>query len=283
MKLEDIVFNKRQPTKKGAIFRTLLTIGIILVVLIITVIITISKIASSITNENMDKVKTLLTKPYEESEIVTFSVGGVDEASFRTKLENNIVSFGELYTDNKINYINLFNDARLNSELELNRKDLTQLLKAWSNYELNSDLEKTLLEFVEIVNVELSTNDKTTSIRVCVKVDVSKLLNSINQAYSIQTLNDFPTHFYVTSFATINNKKPLESCILTSSLIVNNLSAEDNEFLLKYYAEMSKGELTLDELNKILTNYFLNSIDSILSKWGAVGQFGASSFIMQPN
>ena len=283
IKLEDVVFSKRKQTKKGAIIKSLITIGIILIVIIATVVITISRIASSITDENLEKVRTMLAKPYEESEIVTFSVGGVDEASFKSKLEDNITSFGELYTNNKINYTNLFEDAMLKNELTLNKKDMTQLIKAWSNYTLNSNIEQTLLGFAEIVNVELSRNDRTTNIRICISVDVQNLFGSFNSGYANQVIKDFQIHFYVTSFATIDNTKSLEDCVLSSNLIVNNLSSEDNEFVLKYYLGMCKNEITLEELNGILTKYFLNAISSILNAWNASGKFSNLSFVMQPN
>ena len=104
---------------------------IVLVVLVAAVIVALTQLGSAIKDEKWEDVKTLLAKNYNESEVVAFSVGGLDEQNLKIKLTSNFSSVGELYSGNTINSNVLFGSARIETPVEFNKKDLTLITKSF--------------------------------------------------------------------------------------------------------------------------------------------------------
>ena len=270
--LDDIVFNKKPTSKKATIIRSLLTIGIVLIVIIVSIVVALSRLGGALNSEEWNKTKSLLEKEFNKSDVVTFEIGALDENNLKTKLEASFVSFGELYKNNKINPNALFGSARLSSSVSFDKKDLTILANAYINYETGLDDFEELLSYLTIVNMEAKTQGKITSLRVCIKV-LSDILTNTDYDFGIVSTKDFPSEVYVTCFMTFDNTKPLKNCIISSSIVVNNLSQDDNLEVLEFFSKIYDPDINVDEVQRIPAAYILDCLSEIFSIWSVGGTF----------
>lgn len=277
-KLEDFVFNKKPTTKKSVIIKSLVSIAIITVVLVVVVITILSQLGSAISTEEFNEVKSLLQKEYNKSNVVSFEIGAIDENNLKTKLESNFVSFGSLYDENnKLNTNVLFGSARVKESVEFDKKDLTILANACLTHELELDDFENVFSFLNVANLEVQTNNNLTNIRLCIKVFAQKLLKSGAYDFGLISNNDLVDEVYVTCLFTVDNTKPLRNCVTSSSLVVNNLSTEDNTKVLEYFAKFYDKDADITEIQKIPANYFMETLSKIMENWNAGGSFKTSS------
>ncbi|MBQ7602548.1 MAG: hypothetical protein IJU58_00140, partial [Clostridia bacterium] len=202
MDLEKIVFNKRQPTRRGTILKNLLIILIIFVVLIVFVVVGLSKLGKAANQEEWKEITTLLNKEYNTTDIVQFSVGELDNANLKTKL-NSCMNADGLYDGDQLVAQVLFNNAIINQQLTLDNKDLTIITKEYLRYAIDILDVVGLAEIFNIQNVILTTNGTTTTIRLVAKILLIDLKAVDGEDFGIMPIRDMPECIYITCFGTI--------------------------------------------------------------------------------
>ncbi|MBQ7603091.1 MAG: hypothetical protein IJU58_03010, partial [Clostridia bacterium] len=69
------------------------------------------------------------------------------------------------------------------------------------------------------------------------------------------------------------NTKTLKKCLTSSSIVVNNLSSEDNTKVLQFFLEKYNSEITLEEFLPLPIQYYLDSLHGILGIWNSRANF----------
>lgn len=275
MKLEDIVFSKRTPTKRGAIIKNLIIIAIILIVITVFLVGTISRIGQSVNSKEWQEIKTLLNKEYNSQDLIEFDIGGVDEQNLKTKLTNSFLSDYDLYVDNEINPQVLFDNTKLTNAILLDQKDLTILGNAYLDYTSSQNEVLQLLAICEIKNLLTSTTEHQTQVRIVFKIPLAEIVNQASDSGTVLSDADLPNYAYLSFFGTIDNTKSLKNCVTEGRVIINNLSYEDTNTVLSFVLSYIDGELTTTDIGKSVIQYFVDSLYDVLAKWGAVGGFAS--------
>lgn len=270
--IENLIFAKKQPTKKGAIIKNLVIIGIILIVAIVSIVIVLANLGKALNDEEWNEVKTLLNQEYNESDVVTFKIGALDQNNLKTKLTASYSSVGELYIDNELNSQCLFGSATLTNNVSFDKKDLTILTDAYLDFILEQESPKQLFSFLKLENFEVTTTGKQTNMRMCAKLNLSEFMVSEIVDFGLISTSDIPEYIYVTGLYTIDNTKPIKSCIVSSAIVVNNLSSQDNEKIFEYLQKKVQ-DLDIEGLKKAPALYFFNSLSLVLENWQATANF----------
>lgn len=273
--IENLIFAKKQPTKKGAIIKNLVIIGIILIVAIVSIVIVLANLGKALNDEEWNEVKTLLNQEYNESDVVTFKIGALDQNNLKTKLTASYSSVGELYIDNELNSQCLFGSTTLTNNVSFDKKDLTILTDAYLDFILEQESSKQLFSFLKLENFEVTTTGKQTNMRMCAKLNLSEFMVSEIVDFGLISTSDIPEYIYVTGLYTIDNTKPIKSCIVSSAIVVNNLSSQDNEKIFEYLQKKVQ-DLDIEGLKKAPAQYFFDSLSLVLENWQATANFDST-------
>ena len=273
MKLEDIVFSKRTPTKKGTIIKNLIIIGIVLVVLVAFLIGTLSKLGQSLNPKDWQEVKDLLNMSYDESSLVDFSIGGVDEQSFKTKLTSSFENVGELYSGEKLNSQVLFGGSNLQNSVQFNKKDLTLLSRAYLEFSTEQSEIDVLFEVCELKALSLNTVNKQTQVRIVFKVPLTEIFEGTELDIGMLSTSGLPENVYLSFFGTLDNTKSTKNCVVDASVLLNNLSTDETNKVLSYVLGFyGDGEKTTADVQLAVIQFFADSLASIICGWQAVGE-----------
>lgn len=273
MKLEDIVFSKRTPTKKGTIIKNLIIIGIVLVVLIAFLIGTLSKLGQSLNPKDWQEVKDLLNMSYDESSLVDFSIGGVDEQSFKTKLTSSFENVGELYSGEKLNSQVLFGGSNLQNSVQFNKKDLTLLSRAYLEFSTAQSEIDGLFEVCELKALSLNTVNKQTQVRIVFKVPLTEIFEGTELDVGMLSTSGLPENAYLSFFGTLDNTKSTKNCVVDASVLLNNLSTDETNKVLSYVLGFyGDAEKTTADVQLAVIQFFADSLASIICGWQAVGE-----------
>ena len=273
MKLEDIVFSKRTPTKKGTIIKNLIIIGIVLVVLVAFLIGTLSKLGQSLNPKDWQEVKDLLNMSYDESSLVDFSIGGVDEQSFKTKLTSSFENVGELYSGEKLNSQVLFGGSNLQNSVQFNKKDLTLLSRAYLEFSTAQSEIDGLFEVCELKALSLNTVNKQTQVRIVFKVPLTEIFEGTELDVGVLSTSGLPENAYLSFFGTLDNTKSTKNCVVDASVLLNNLSTDETNKVLSYVLGFyGDAEKTTADVQLAVIQFFADSLASIICGWQAVGE-----------
>lgn len=273
MKLEDIVFSKRTPTKKGTIIKNLIIIGIVLVVLVAFLIGTLSKLGQSLNPKDWQEVKDLLNMSYDESSLVDFSIGGVDEQSFKTKLTSSFENVGELYSGEKLNSQVLFGGSNLQNSVQFNKKDLTLLSRAYLEFSTAQSEIDGLFEVCELKALSLNTVNKQTQVRIVFKVPLTEIFEGTELDVGMLSTSGLPENVYLSFFGTLDNTKSTKNCVVDASVLLNNLSTDETNKVLSYVLGFyGDGEKTTADVQLAVIQFFADSLASTICGWQAVGE-----------
>ena len=280
MNLEDIVFNKRTPTKKGTIIKNLIIILIILVVIVVFIITALTKLGQGFNNKEWEEVKTLLAKDYNKSDVVLFDVGALDKTNLKNKL-NACMDAEDIYADDEIRPAVLFGNAKIQNTVTLDKKELTIICIAYYNYVLQTIGANDILNLFSLQNVLLTTIGKQTNIRLVCKLDFNKLTNGQVVDLGFISTEKMPDDIYITFFGTMDNTKPLKDCITSGSIIINNLNTEDNTKVLQFFLGKYNKELDIENIYKSGAVFFINSLFDIITAWEARTTLNEDSITLQ--
>lgn len=278
MDLEKIVFNKKQPTKRGTIIKNLLIIFFILIVLLVFVFVGLGQLGRALNSEELKEVKTILNKQYATSDIVQFDLGGLDGANLKNKLTASMNADG-LYEGDVLKGDVLFNNATIKQSVELDKKDLTLITREYIKYIIGLETED-ISKVFDIKNVILTTTGTTTNVRIVAKLNLSDLSTGGGLDIGLLTTKGLPEYIYVTFLGVIDNTKTLRKCLTSSSIIVNNLSTEDNTKVLEYFLQKYNTEIDISKLSQSVMQYYLNTLHAILSVWNCSAQFGGDGLVL---
>ncbi len=268
MNLEDIVFNKRTPTKKGTIIKNLIIILIILVVIIVFVITALTKIGQGFNNKEWQEIQELLNKDFNKSDVVLFEVGELDKTSLKNKL-NACMNVDNIYTEDEINASVLFENAKLNAAVSLDKKDLTLISTAYLNYVVSTIGAEDILNLFSLKNVVLTTIGSQTNIRIVCKIDLNQIFKGEVVDLGFVSTSKMPEEVYITFFGVMDNTKPLKQCITSGNIVINNLNTEDNAKVLNYFLGKYNKDLVLEDSYTSGAWFFVNSLFDIVSAWEA--------------
>ena len=273
MKLEDIVFSKRTPTKKGTIIKNLIIIGIVLVVLVAFLIGTLSKLGQSLNPKDWQEVKDLLNMSYDESSLIDFSIGGVDEQSFKTKLTSSFENVGELYSGEKLNSQVLFGGSNLQNSVQFNKKDLTLLSRAYLEFSTAQSEIDGLFEVCELKALSLNTVNKQTQVRIVFKVPLTEIFEGTELDVGMLSTSGLPENASLSFFGTLDNTKSTKNCVVDASVLLNNLSTDETNKVLSYVLGFyGDAEKTTADVQLAVIQFFADSLASIICGWQAVGE-----------
>lgn len=279
MDLEKIVFNKRQPTRRGTIIKNLLIILIILIVLIVFAVTGLAKLGKAANQEEWKEITTLLNKEYNTTDIVQFNLGELDNANLKSKLTSRMNAEG-LYNGDQLMAQVLYNTATISQQFTLDNKDLTIITKEYLKYAISIVDVVGLAEIFNIQNVMLTTNGTTTTIRLVAKILLTDLKAVDDEDFGIMPTRDMPECIYITCLGTIDNTKTLKKCLISSNIIINNLSSEDNTKVLQFFLEKYNSEISVEEFSQLPIQYFLDSLHTILGIWNSRASFESQGLLL---
>jgi len=279
--------------KKGCWNKIWPSVFTIVIVLIVGVLFFLDQFLSGV--DNVQKYVNLLDEldnPPTDEQMAPNMVSTTDQANFQD-LINNAVTNNEgnpLFDENgNFIYENILPEnvtIPTGTTISLDKTSLACLLNSSLGAGWVSDLYddgENLLSILQITT--LATVDETTTITAVGKLKLGSILDGATEEekQALKILDAMPDDLYFVYTASFNYSE--ETLNISSSMWVNQLTAESNELFLELFFGnwVDQGNLTLAENLNSITEWSLSQFNDMLSLWGGTASFSGENIILTKN
>ena len=265
--------------------RSPLVVGILLILCVIIFVVVLLLRTDYSTDPEFAEFVGLLNQEYDSVAVEGDAITNSSYSSLYSKINNSMSNSQNLLFDNQGNLrVDVLgaDSTYVNQELTLNGQDIACLINLMlGQYQDDGADLSTILQARSCV---LNTNANITDIRLVFRVDLSgfisvfTLLNITNIMGNLQNL---PEYFYLTMNAELDNSRA-NNYILSSSIRINQLSADDNQIAMQYiYDNLSiEGQEGISNITNFTVDVLIGTLRDSLKNWGASATFVNNSVVV---